>query len=75
MVTSCKGICHKYKVTKLHSEMGGRYDNGHKRCNECEIFIKWDGKRCPCCSLLLRLRPRSGITRSQFMESKDVKRI
>ena len=55
--------------------MGGRYDNGHKRCNECEIFIKWDGKRCPCCGLLLRLRPRSGITRSQFMESKDVKRI
>jgi len=72
---TCNGICHKYRVTKPHPETGGRYGNGHKRCNECEIFIKWDGARCPCCGRLLRLKPRSGITRLQFMESRHTTRI
>jgi len=32
-------------VTKPHTEMGGRYDNGQKRCNESDVFIKWSGKQ------------------------------
>ncbi len=72
---TCKGTCHRYKITKPHTEKGGRYSNGHKRCNECEVFINWDGARCPCCGRLLRLKPRSGITRRQFLENQQVKRI
>ena len=71
----CKGVCHRYKVAKPHTEIGGRYDNGQKRCNECDVFIKWSGKRCPCCGMILRLRPRSGITRRQFMKSNHPTRI
>ena len=36
----------------------GRYENGQKRCQHCEIFIKWPGLRCPCCHTSLRTRPR-----------------
>jgi len=25
----------------------GRYVNGHKRCQHCNIFIKYEGLRCP----------------------------
>ena len=71
----CNGICHRYKVAKPHNEMGGRYDNGQKRCHECDVFINWDGSRCPCCGKLLRLKPRSGIARSQFLESRHTKKI
>ncbi|MEW5841150.1 MAG: hypothetical protein AB1753_09120, partial [Thermoproteota archaeon] len=30
-----------------------------KRCQICEIFIKWDGLWCPCCGYRLRTKPRN----------------
>ena len=36
----------------------GRYAAGQKRCQICEIFIKWDGLWCPCCGCRLRMGPR-----------------
>ncbi|HJT48582.1 MAG TPA: hypothetical protein VJ729_10420 [Nitrososphaeraceae archaeon] len=47
----CKGICIRHKVL-------GPYANGHKRCNECGLFIKCDGVYCPCCGHKLRTGPR-----------------
>jgi len=49
---SCKEICVKYKTRK-------GYSKGQKRCQICEIFIKWDGVYCPCCSHRLRSHPRN----------------
>jgi hypothetical protein len=37
----------------------GRYASGQKRCQGCQIFIKWDGLWCPCCSYRLRTKPRN----------------
>ena len=37
----------------------GRYSTGQKRCQVCEIFVKWDGLFCPCCGYRLRTRPRN----------------
>ena len=48
---TCKGICIHYKTS-------GRYGDGHKRCQVCNIFIKWEGVRCPCCRYKLRTRPK-----------------
>ena len=37
----CKGICVRHKAMK---PIGiGRYSTGQKRCQICEIFLKWDG--------------------------------
>ena len=52
----CKGICIRHKAHKPYCS--GRYAIGQKRCQICEIFIKWDGLWCPCCSCRLRLGPR-----------------
>jgi hypothetical protein len=49
---TCKGICIRHKAS-------GRYFNGHKRCQQCEIFIKCNGVLCPCCGYKLRSRPRN----------------
>jgi hypothetical protein len=48
---TCKGICIRHKASS-------RYDTGNKRCRTCDLFIKWDGFFCPCCSLKLRVGPR-----------------
>jgi hypothetical protein len=52
----CKCICIRHKAYKPVGS--GRYAIGQKRCQICEIFIKWDGIFCPCCGCRLRIRPR-----------------
>jgi hypothetical protein len=54
---TCKGICARHKAQKPTGV--GRYASGQKRCQICEIFIKWDGLWCPCCGYRLRTRPRN----------------
>lgn len=53
----CKNICLKYKASK--PVLSGRYRQGQKRCQICEIFIKWEGQYCPCCNMRLRTKPRN----------------
>jgi hypothetical protein len=37
----CKGICIRHKA--MMPVATGRYSIGQKRCQVCEIFLKWDG--------------------------------
>jgi len=61
---TCLEICLKYKALK--NKDGGRYDNGQKRCQGCEIFIKWNGIYCPCCNKRLRNKPRNRFTKERL---------
>ncbi len=54
---TCKGICARYKAQKPVGV--GRYASGQRRCQICEIFIKWEGLWCPCCGYRLRTKPRN----------------
>ena len=54
---TCKGICTRYKAQKPVGT--GRYASGQRRCQICEIFIKWEGLWCPCCGYRLRTTPRN----------------
>ncbi|MFL6406847.1 MAG: hypothetical protein ACJ71F_07240 [Nitrososphaeraceae archaeon] len=71
----CKGIC-------IHHKASGRYANGHKRCQICDLFIKWHGVFCPCCGSRLRMGPRNikdkaklRIKQKEMQESKNKKSI
>ncbi len=52
---TCKGTCIRYKIKKKFG--GGWYDSGAKRCNTCDVYLLWDGIRCPCCNGILRTQP------------------
>lgn len=54
---NCNGICKKYKAKGSPAQ--GRYSSGQKRCQNCVIYIKWDGLFCPCCKIRLRTKPRN----------------
>ncbi len=54
---TCKGICTRFKAQKPVGT--GRYASGQRRCQICEIFIKWEGLWCPCCGYRLRTKPRN----------------
>ncbi|MDQ3902888.1 MAG: hypothetical protein M3247_04425, partial [Thermoproteota archaeon] len=53
---TCKGICTRHKAIKPRG--AGRYATGQKRCQICNIFIKWEGLYCPCCGYRVRSKPR-----------------
>ena len=54
---TCKGTCTRYKAKKPVGV--GRYADGQRRCQECELFINWAGLWCPCCGIRLRTKPRN----------------
>jgi hypothetical protein len=62
---TCKGICIRHKAS-------GRYANGHIRCQHCNIFIKYEGLRCPCCGYQLRTGPRHFRYGAKLREQKQV---
>jgi hypothetical protein len=63
---TCKGICIRHKAAL------NLYANGQKRCQICQLFIKWNGLSCPCCGCRLRTRPRKLKTRLQQEEKINI---
>ncbi len=63
----CRGTCNRYRAKKTKG--GGRYSNGQKRCQICEIFINWEGFWCPCCGYRLRTKPRNLKDKAKLRES------
>lgn len=61
----CTGKCKQFKATKPRKI--GRYASGQKRCNFCEIFVNYDGLKCPCCNKQLRSLPRSRKDKESFL--------
>lgn len=68
----CNGSCEKYRAPRLPGK--GRYADGQKRCNSCEIYIQWDGFWCPCCNKRLRLSPRNSKNKEKFLAINYVKK-
>jgi hypothetical protein len=46
ILMTCKGICIRQKASRPASN-GDRYSTGQKRCQVCEIFLKWEGCGVP----------------------------
>ena len=63
---SCRNICTIYRAKSRRSY----YKYGYKRCTDCEIFIKWNGPRCPCCRKFLRIKTHDTRTRKNDSERK-----
>ncbi|MFZ0223934.1 MAG: hypothetical protein WAM42_19805 [Candidatus Nitrosopolaris sp.] len=67
---TCKGICIRHKAMKPVGM--GRYSTGQKRCQVCEIFLKWEGLWCPCCGYRLRTRPRNLKYKAKLRTRKKI---
>lgn len=70
---TCRKICEKYRVSKPYGQ--GYYQAGFKRCQICDLFIKFDGIRCPCCGYKLRLNPRNATDKERLQRKNGVRRI
>ena len=70
MMTYCIGECRKYKAIKPLNI--GRYAVGQKRCNYCELFVNYDGIKCPCCNSQLRCLPRSRKGKEKYLDQSNM---
>jgi hypothetical protein len=67
---TCKGICIRHKAQKPVGT--GRYSTGQKRCQICELFLRWDGLWYPCCGYRLRTRPRNLKYKAKLRARKQI---
>ena len=70
---TCKGRCVAYKAQKPIG--AGRYALGQKRCQVCEIFLKWEGLWCPCCGYRLRTKPRNLKYKAKLRAGRAMKKF
>ena len=62
---TCRGICIRHRALKPQGT--GRYADGQKRCQVCQVFLKWENFWCPCCGYRLRTRPRNVKYKSKLI--------
>lgn len=69
-----KGKCIIHKATRsLKNSHYSHYLSNHKRCQICQIFLKWDkDSRCPCCKSKLRTKPRNSKIKDRFHRSRII---
>jgi|LWDU01.1.fsa_nt_gi hypothetical protein len=71
----CTGLCLKYKFKSITPRLS-KYEQGASRCNNaCEVFIKWDGIFCPCCSIRLRKSCKSKHQAERRLQKKLLNNI
>ena len=52
---NCIGDCLSFSAPKTKNH----YNEGHKKCSVCDIWLNYDeGVNCPCCSSLLRTKEK-----------------
>jgi hypothetical protein len=68
-VNKCR-ICHHHKAQE---RSGGKYANGQKRCQVCQIYMKCDGLRCPCCKSKLRTKYVIPHLRKDLLMQKNIR--
>ncbi|MDC8437716.1 MAG: hypothetical protein LV468_01800 [Candidatus Nitrosotenuis sp.] len=67
----CKGIC-KTKYRESLGQVSLRYTGGQKRCGVCDVYLKWDDSKCPCCNSILHVRPRHSRAKGKYYENEGV---
>jgi rRNA maturation endonuclease Nob1 len=60
----------EYRVKK--SYQSSYYEDGLKRCTQCEVFMKWNNTRCPCCGVTLRIKAHDAKVRSKTKTQKFI---
>ena len=71
----CKGICLQYKSPTA------RYEDNHKRCAKCEIFITLEGTKdgkglfCKCCNIRVSGVPAKSLYKENYRNQEQNKTI
>jgi len=73
-VMTCNRVCLEYSVS-YGGRKGTYNDPLVKRCAECEVYLKYEGRFCPCCGAKLRSRPKNGLNSPDYKQKIKPKYI
>ena len=62
-MSGCRGACTGEDWHKINSWV---FKRGLKICGTCNMAVKCEGGRCPCCSKPLRVTPRNAPSRKKW---------
>ena len=54
---SCRDLCLRIVADNRWHRGFSPYASGLKYCRHCEVWLKVDGIKCPCCRKRLRMTP------------------
>lgn len=54
----CRGLCVREPTARRQGGGKSVYGLGYKGCNECRVWMMYEGWRCPCCGQTLRRTTR-----------------
>ncbi len=66
----CNDACRKHSAKFIPG--CSRYLAGQKFCRTCDSWVWWDGNNCPCCSHILRTRPKISPARRTANTARTV---
>ena len=84
MPASCHGVCSRHaqkkprgrpEITKTSTTTPKKtslYAMGLKFCLTCNVWLKWDGRFCMCCGVLLRTTPRTSAGKRALREVRGL---
>lgn len=74
---NCLGLCNSGNFSQeYHASKNNKnsFKHGFKRCRMCEVFMKHDGYRCPCCQGRLATKPRNAKSKRLLNNDIGIKR-
>ena len=71
----CRNIICKAEQYQPKKKVRGAAAQGYRRCSVCEIFLKYQGVYCPCCSNRMRVTPNNNKARQRVREKRLISRI
>ena len=60
----CKGLCSKIRATQPKQL---RVYDTFGRCSVCEVWVELPAIKCPCCSTILRTKPKRSSNRKKYI--------
>lgn len=63
-IMTCRNVCENYRFKRVNNDVH-LYSLGAKYCSGCDVFLDWEGRRCPCCGVQLRCKARGSRCRKK----------
>jgi hypothetical protein len=71
----CRNIICKLEEYEPKKTVRGAAEKGYRRCSNCEVFLKYQGVYCPCCSNRMKVTPNNNKARQKVREERLINTI
>ena len=71
----CRNIICNLEEYKPKKTVRGAAEKGYRRCSNCEVFLKYQGVYCPCCSNRMKVTPNNNKARQKVREERLINTI